>query len=757
MLVMSSWRIGEVFVLRHAGFPFDWLEDLGLDPVAVAAANRVLDTEEAIERRIEGDAGPRRARQAAHALRSGRDRSLPSEILPYELERWQDERAVFVCAYDRSRRVLETRLRARAADERVAHAVFLSNPDMYENVWARFAADAPPVANAKTRRNERQVYAYLQRLCAKNETASFFGPMGYGVAQPGPRFEVVRIRRPRRRTFFAVWAVRELAGAIERDELLWPDLPARTSPSVRLDGVAARTDAPTLLSRNPRAVLLLGGNGSRSIAARAAAADIPLVEAVEALRPLVRAGAVHVGLEFEEQTFETFEALMHAVRKLAESPARGRWLDRLARLNRLRGAFSEGDLGTRRAVLGDLERQFTDLTGRSARRGAGELYADRFLVYEEAASPFGVRISRDFQAVLASELTPTLDACAAYGARVHHGFEARMRAALGDGSATDFVTYAARAQALEPRPTALPAVRLPGGDSGSTRSVDSGLFGAPTCGPRYALPDIFIAARSPEAIRDGDGMIVLGRVHHHLLLWGWLCAFFDDRPRVDAMTRQWLTAEGLEQELVGLDVSRRNKGFYVFPGRRLCIGRRAADDAIDPRRARVVEGPEGPELLDEDDRRLRLYLPLADFVTYPPLAALAHPLVLQAPIAYKRHCPRIEIGGVVYQRERWRVSLDDVATLDGASLFLAVHRLRRSQGWPRFVFARTADERKPVFLDTLSPFALELLRHLARESREFVLEEMLPGPADLWLRDDEGRRFTCELRMQATRWSRNGH
>lgn len=58
--------------------------------------------------------------------------------------------------------------------------------------------------------------SYLQRFCARNETASFFGPLNYGRLDPDrPRdLEVRRSPRQlrRRETFLAHWAVEQLAG-----------------------------------------------------------------------------------------------------------------------------------------------------------------------------------------------------------------------------------------------------------------------------------------------------------------------------------------------------------------------------------------------------------------------------------------------------------------------------------------------------------------------------------------------------------------
>jgi hypothetical protein len=149
---------------------------------------------------------------------------------------------------------------------------------------------------------------------------------------------------------------------------------------------------------------------------------------------------------------------------------------------------------------------------------------------------------------------------------------------------------------------------------------------------------------------------------------------------------------------------------------------------------------------------------LNDLTTYAPFAALSPPSVLHAPVRGDTgHLGRVTIGDACYQRERW---LLDAASLPaggrGPATLLGLRRLARAHGLPRFVFARIEAERKPVLVDTASPFAAELLGHLLGGERDgaggsrVLVEEMYPGPDELWLRDDAGR-YTCELRMQLTR------
>ena len=57
-----------------------------------------------------------------------------------------------------------------------------SNPDAFDNAMARFLEGSGTERRpARTKALERRFVTYLQRFCAKNDTASFFGPMNYGA------------------------------------------------------------------------------------------------------------------------------------------------------------------------------------------------------------------------------------------------------------------------------------------------------------------------------------------------------------------------------------------------------------------------------------------------------------------------------------------------------------------------------------------------------------------------------------------------
>ena len=758
----ERWTLGDVFVLRHAGFPFDWLEELGFSEALRAGAGELLEAERALVEAVRTAVGEAGARTVREALERGREPSLPAKAGSASVQAWERyraQRAALSERYTSERQALRTKLRERAAHVPIQEAVFFSNPAMSDNVWTRYLEGEPRPDNSESRRVERQVYTYLQRFCAKNETTSFFGPISYGERDEAQEEDVrvVPSHNTRRRTFLTFWAVTELARAVGREREVRPFLPMRLNPLFQVEPdrascaplkleVALSPEARRLLEVLPLAPTL-------DSAARALV--LPMDAVVKLVLPLVKSALVLWGLPFTANDFSSFMSLRDAVAVLPPSEARERWLARLDELERLRADFQEAGLARRRELLGLLEARFTEFTGKPARRGEGQVYSDRLLLYEEASSPFRLKLGRSFSASLARMLSGGLELSAAYGDRVQRGYREQVRAVLGEQERPlDFLEYAVRLRPDEvagSRYAPVPPVQLEE-DLSRARHLPVDFLGTASPGGRYALPDVCFAA-TPE----GGYEVLLARVHHHLMLWSWLSAFYPDRARYEAVAGEWLRQEPSARGLVGLAIRRRNKGFYVFPGRRLVYSVSdvldAEADALGPHTVRVRATPEGPVLEDDVGEPLSLYMPLDDFNTYPPFAALAHPQVLHAKLRTSgRHLPRLSVGGAVYQRERWELPTAAFAKVSGMDLWLAVERERRASGWPRFVFMRSTTERKPYLIDTASPFALELLLYLARGAEQLSLEEMYPAPEQLWLKDERGR-YTCEMRMQAVRWS----
>jgi hypothetical protein len=121
------------------------------------------------------------------------------------------------------------------------------------------------------------------------------------------------------------------------------------------------------------------------------------------------------------------------------------------------------------------------------------------------------------------------------------------------------------------------------------------------------------------------------------------------------------------------------------------------------------------------------------------------------------HCPRVTIDRLVVCREAWTFPSSEMAfayEVEEGPRFLAARRWARAHGLPRFVFAKSPIEVKPLFVDLDSPLFVDILAKIARAAKEHVagetaitVTEMLPGLDQAWLPDAAGERYTSELRI----------
>jgi hypothetical protein len=750
------WTFGEVFVLRHPGFPFDWIEGLGIADEAQSEIAALLEAERTLQ--AAADAVSHTAGLATgSALDSGHAARLPPDATPAWVayhSAWLVQRERAEAAFHSERRRLQHRLHELASEEKVQEAVFLSSPDAFENVWSRYV-DAPSGQECSaSRRTERLVYSYLQRFCAKNETTSFFGPMGYGdIAGDDDTIEILPAPQ-KRKTFIAYWAVEALAAAAATEKEFWSALPIRRSPLFVIDEKSreARCDAlDRVESLSSDQLRVLDGVSRCSDAVGVAAClgeNVAWVESVA--MSLFVTGILVRRIWFRSDQADSLANLCRAIESLPSGTARERWLANLGRLETLRAAFEVAPLTERRVCLRAMESLFVELTQRSPRRAGGRLYTDRLIVNEEASSPFRVRIGRAAGARLASMVSPMLDICAAYGEEVQREFSRRVVDAIGEGAPPmTFHRYASRLLNLS---FPLPSTRCIGVADERAFDPRQDLPESSDKGPRFALPDLCLA-RGP----DGTIHPILSSVHHLLLTSGWLFAFHPEPSRVDRVAAEWVGAQ-TTWPLVELATGRHNKGYYSFPGRRAAhvpaeLIRGSADQPVFPASELTVTVEKGrPTLRGPGGHPILLYLPLSDLTLHAPFTALSSPPVVFVRLGRTTdsHGPRLDMGGATYQRARWDAPVANWKRLSGFALFVAMQRTRVRLGLPRFVFARVPGERKPFLVDTHCPFAVELCKHLVRDAKTVSLEEMLPSPEQLWLRDGRGR-YTFELRIQAQR------
>ena len=749
-----DWTAGGVFVLRHAGLPFDLLEGLAASAELLSAAETLLGDEEALMAQATRAGVPQAGvRAAVIACEPG---LLPRHADPAWREaaaRWNDSLRIFLKAFGTEEERASAALRQVLARADVQEAVFLSNPEVYRNMLVPFLARAHPL-NARWRRVRRQLYTYVQRLCAKNETVSFFGPMAYGTVQPGYGARL-RTDVPRRRhVFFAHWAAREVADAVARDRRLRAVLPFRCTGAPppggdKETGGGGRTGP---VPADLLTAVASAGPGGASLARIAATVHAGLRETATPLQRLVADGRLQFGITPAPQERDPLAAMLDQLASIPGEAAR-EWEGKVAGLRALLTELEKTTFPERVAAVLRLEEEFSAVTGKPARRGAGAVYADRAVFYEECASPFALEIGEETLRSWAGRISASLELSTAHGAASQRAAVDRVRTVLGAVPPLSLPEYAARLlAALDPGGSRFVPGHVPSYPAGDQRATDELLSAASRLpGDRYALVDLCPAAGDAGQLPSAE--LVLSRCHHHLLTDGWLGEMYTGEEAFGAAAERWIASR---PDLAALDAGRRNKGYYVFPGRRVVLRAPSAADAGDtgviwPSQITVEPTAAGLRCRDEAGREVTLYLPLSDYVKYPPYAALSHPQVLHAVFtgpAGAEATPSVTVGGVVYQRPRWVLGTGELSSGSTHARFLRLRRLARTRIPSRFVFCRTSTERKPYLIDLASVLAADLAAHIAKDGTPVIAEQMRPTPDELWLRDDQGHRYTCELRMQ---------
>jgi len=673
---------------------------------------------------------------------------------------------------------------AIARDPRFREALLWQNRGA-AHVIARVDATAT-VPTSKERRRQQLVARYLQRYCAKNETIGFFGPTGWGTiggdapitVQPGSA--LVRSRA----VFFEQWCIDALAGVLAGERELLLEVAPRLMPTVRLDGcvvhygVTGNTEVPAAVAR-----LLAACTGERT--ARELAADATLgFPSASAAYDLLDELAER---ELVIWTIEVPGGLPHPERRLRErlggmppSPARERALGAVDRLATARDAVAQATGPDHLdQALGELERVFTELTGTAASRRPGEMYAGRTLVYLDCQRDLELRVGRPLVEQLAALLVPILSAARWYTfeiARRYRELCERTYLELGGGA----LDYLALWQHLKPHFGDGPTERTPIVDAvvselvarwrgvlgidgtpwqkvtmrpGVLAERAAGVFDAPCAGwpsARHLSPDILIAARDVRAVEGGDFQLVLGELH----VGNTLASFIDQHPD-PARVIAWADDDLGVARVVPVDPT------HAVTPRVDQTSRSLADYHIElgpspswrPRarvlRAKDLRVEHDGQSLEVVDREHGLRFDIIAFLDqYLTLASSAH-FRLTGDDSY---VPRVVADRAVLVRMQWRLTEAQFAfarTEDPAERFARAQRWRSEHGFPRWVFARVPQERKPIFVDFDSPIFVDELAKLLRASQRVTISEMVPDPTQAWLPDADGGRYTSELRLVA--------
>jgi hypothetical protein len=798
-----SYRIAPIFLIRMAGAPFDAVEKLATTGTARAARELIARQTEFSQARAEVERlitnlkpalSKEQFRLWRKAIRSGVrpiSEDPPSSafaVFWQTAERVAAAEAVFHrtlenelstardALFDASRRLLPAYMvfAAGGVRERVIHQ--LSG-----------APQATPPRNKQARADERHLLLYLQRVAAKNDSLSAFGPEGWGRVEGtteslafSPDSGIAR-----RETFLERWTAHGIAAAINGDPEAAVELAPRLQPNGRLeqDGfVFTETGATVTLDATTRALLARcnGTTPAHSLGAN-----------IETLVRLAQQDMILWKMEVPAFASHPVEVLISDISRWRAGPAQRRWLDELRPLAALPEKFAATTETLARLGL------INQATARLEKLGAHKT-ASRFLysatnpIGEECFRECNFSISEDLINEVALEAASWIDFWrdnyAFVASRVADGLRRLLKEAPLQSGALPFPAFL-RHCAMQKMPLTGPGMvafahlafqevktafrenlgsRIAATEYELTaadchlvrRQFDYPKFDEYT----YPSADLQLAAQSVAAVQRGEYQWILAELHppaallHHGFYWS--CP---DKPALSRaleaiLFRQpsfqfgFFAADFTATTAVRLFEALPDLTYFVAPQRGL-----PGWQMIAPAETEVFVNPENNDVALRE-RGSHRYLGSFARAWIIPLGF--HPFSF----SLGAHTPRLRCGKVVVQRETWLVALDELGAGDftGVSrdLVFAVERLRAARRLPRHVYIRPSEQAlrrsgaegrdkdtKPVFIDFESYLFLEIFHRWLTKAGELEITEMLPTPDQLLWQEQDGRR-TFELRTQ---------
>lgn len=806
----SPWALWRLSALRGAGFPVDEVFKLASKEYA-NAADRVLRAEgvlqqtrdaalqyidhalDVLRQNQEWDNREQRDRliKAKHLLHQKKfDRLVNAAYLSQSIEEAVSSSYLeYKHAWQTLRQIaLATQLQVSQSIYDIAHTERFREAVIWQNRQAierSITSLQKPSASSshKQRRNEELIAMYLQRYCTKSDVIGFFGPVGWAkfynqqksiVAQPGPNL------LKSRSVYFEAWGIIELAQTLAKNNSLLPWFAPYRAPFVYLDGTTLLLpfQEPIQLSPEQAAVLTeCDGNQTAKLIAQKLIQNSSTKfqheeEIYEQLERLRQRELVTWTLEIPVQP-DTELLLRLQLERIEEEVLRRPALDMLDELEKARTivAQSAGKAEELHQALHNLDETFTRITGASATRLAGEMYAARTLVYEDCLRDIRVELGTELLSSLKDPLSLLLTSGrwftfeVAEIARSEFYQAYRELTQFTNSKTINATLFLARIQPLfvdktsRPFDGALPAFQqrwadilsLPA-DQHHVHYTSKNLYEKVMAAfdmprrthwsfTRYHSPDIMIAAESVEAIQQGKYQLILGEIHLGFNTLKQTC-YLSQHPHPEEFL-QSLDQDTPEPQLILIppryfpNLTARTLFPFIAPKDfRLII----TNDAFSTEKSHAFTI--GELVVEEIDKQLvvrtrdgKFSFDLMEVVADLMGSAMPDPFKLLLPI---NHLPRISIDRLVVCRETWQFDASDMPFIqmkDTTEQFVAARRWRYVHGIPRFVFIKLASERKPFYVDFDSPIYLDIfMRSIQRETKcspsqsSIVITEMLPEP-----------------------------
>jgi hypothetical protein len=642
-----------------------------------------------------------------------------------------------------------------------------------------------PLRKKRERARERHLLLYLQRICAKNDTLSEFGPGGWGKIEQGAGLKMAT--EPginKRETFLERWTAHGVAAALNADPEIRPEISPRLNPNGRLAGNRfVFADSGEAVEIDNVTLEFLRRFDSKT-PAHALGVDL------EWLDQLATQGIIRWAVEVPALEPHALAALVSDVRNWRDVPVRASWLELLEPIVSLPEEFAETPSTASRAEIMDKARSLLQ------NLGAAHPGADRFLY--SAANPIGEECFRECHFAIGSDLVnevtreaePWIDLwrdCYAFVAsRVAAGLRTLFETAPLQNGALPLPAFLRHCEHLKMPLTGPGMVALahmafqevkaafreqfrerPDAEEWQLTKDDCHFIRRKFQYPKfdeytYPSADLQLSAKSVEAVARGEYEWILAELHppvallHHGFYWA--CPDKELLGRALASTAVgrpnfhfgFFAADFTATTTVHLLDSMPDLTFFVAPERG------------DPR-WRIIPPAEIDVVVDDATgdvglRRRGSAEYLGSFARAWVIPLGFHPFLF----GRSPHLPRLRCGKVIVQRRSWTVTLEELPPGDytgvSRNLIGAMERLRADKGWPRYIYIRPTEQAlrrsgvegrdkdtKPVFIDLESYLFLEIFHGWLTKSGELEVTEMLPDPEHLLWQEKDGRR-TFELR-----------
>jgi len=802
--VPSAYHIAPIFLIRMAGVPFDILEPLATPETISVARELRARNEELTKASAEAEnffRSPERllSEQAFRALRVAvRLRRAPAGIVgpqPRVFTNYADAAANVLALESKLQATLERELGdARAALLKSArillprHLIFGVGGvrELLASLLAVSVTSDLKHRNARAGDRERHLLLYLQRICAKNDTFSEFGPTGWGKADQQISGLKIDIQPgiAARDVFLERWTAHATAAVMNADSEIFAELSPRLHPNGRIDKqmfIFTESGDTTPLT-SEEAGIIERCDGKTPVHA--------LRVLPETIRALVEKKILRCAVEVPALEPHAFAVLREDVEKWRGGSVRAKWLSILQPIAELPRKFA----GTiepkdRQGILDETRSRFQSL-------GAVRKPGDRFLY--SAANPIGeecfrecnFRIDEDLINEVAVETAPWIDfwrdSYAFIASRVAAGLRQVLEKAVSKKDAMPLPAFLhacdmAKLPLTGPGLVGLAVMAFQevkavfrerlrphiGSEEYELSLNDCHVVRENFSYPKfdeytYPSADLQIAAESIEAVARGEYHWILAELHpppallHHCMYW----ACPDKAALNDALAR---TVAGKPNFHFGFFAA----DFTAHTAVRLFDALPEFSNFVAPQRGnrnwRTVLPAEAEVYVDETNgdvcvRKMGTREYLGSFARAWIIPLGFHPFQF----GLAPHTPRLRCGRVIVQRRTWTVTGEEFPAGDytGVSrdLVLAVDRLRTQKDWPRHVYIRPTEQAlrrsgaegrdkdtKPVFIDLESYLFLEIFQRWLMKSGELEVTEMLPDADHLLWKERDGRR-TFELR-----------